>query len=125
MEQATLPPTVEVPMRRLLTALFCSLVSIACGGGGGGGPEAPDPSSLPVLVLSHHITELANVDLVVPSGALSGDEVKAHSHFRTDGSAVPIYAPTDMTLTQGTWVGASNDYGLIFEVNARYRIALG
>ncbi|MDJ0523544.1 MAG: hypothetical protein QNJ90_15855, partial [Planctomycetota bacterium] len=59
------------------------------------------------------------------SGALSGDEVKAHSHFRTDGSAVPIYAPTDMTLTQGTWVGASNDYGLIFEVNARYRIALG
>ena len=101
------------------------LLMASCGSGGGGGPTGPQPGDLPRITFERHITDLARIRLIVTAGALSGDEIKAHAHFRTDGSAVPLYAPADMTLTHGTWVGASNDYGLIFQVNARYRLILG
>lgn len=106
-----------------VAALVACLAMLGCGGGGGdGGVNLAD---IERLVFEAHITDPAHLVLVVLSGALSGDEIKAHSHFRTDGTAVPLYAPTAMTLTHGTWVGASNDYGLIFQVNPRYRIILG
>jgi hypothetical protein len=69
-----------------------------------------------------HVTDVAHVALIVPPGAISGEDIKTHSFIQTDGTSVPVYAPVDMRLTEGTWVGASNDYGLGFEINAGFRI---
>jgi hypothetical protein len=118
-------PTGCPSTRFLLLLALAALASTGCGSGGGGGSTGPAPGDLPRITFEQHITDLARISLVVTAGALSGDEIKGHSHFRTDGSAVPLYAPADMTLTHGTWVGASNDYGLIFQINARYRVILG
>jgi hypothetical protein len=85
------------------------------GGCSGSGPPA----------FGVHVTDVQRVTLVVPPGAVSGNSIKPHSHFRTDGSAVPLYAPADMTLTQGTWIGASDDYTLFFVVNCDFRLSLG
>ncbi len=87
----------------------------AMGGCSGSGPPT----------FSVHITDLTRIALIVPPGALSGNSIKPHSHFRTDGGAVPLRAPADMTLTQGTWIGASNDYLLFFTINCDFRLSLG
>ncbi|MBZ0266977.1 hypothetical protein K8I85_02375, partial [bacterium] len=54
-----------------------------------------------------------------------GDEIKGHAFVRFDGDSIAIHAPHDMVLTSGSWVGASNDFGLQFDINARFRFRLG
>lgn len=111
--------------RRTAGPLALALALLCACGSSNGTPGATALGDVPRVVLTHHVTDLARLTLVVPSGALSGDEIKAHSHFRTDGSAVPLYAPVAMTLTHGAWGGPGSDYALIFQINARYRLILG
>ena len=114
------------PRTPALLALTTLALFAACGGGGGGdGEPEVDLLSIPRISFDNHVTDTSRLTLVVLTGGLSGDEVKAHSHFRTDGSSVPIYAPIAMTLRRGSWSSLSNDHQLVFEINPRYWIILG
>lgn len=112
--------------RSIRPTLLLSLVTLAgCGGGGSDGGVDVDLLSFPRITLENHVTDPSRLTLVVLTGGLSGDEVKSHSHFRTDGSSVPLYAPIAMTLRRGSWSSVSNDHQLVFEINPRYWIILG
>jgi hypothetical protein len=78
-----------------------------------------------VPVFRTHLLDVSAVSVIVPTGAISGDEIKGHAFIRFTGASIAIYAPYDMDLTSGTWVGQSNDFGLDFEINARFRFRLG
>ena len=94
----------------------------ACGG------EVSRPggnTSRDVPVFNTHMVDLSAVSQIVPTGSISGDEIKGHAFVRFQGSSIAIHAPHDMVLTSGTWVGASNDFGLQFDINARFRFRLG
>ncbi|MBZ0268983.1 hypothetical protein K8I85_12560 [bacterium] len=78
-----------------------------------------------VPVFRAHLVDVSAVPAIVPPGSISGDEIKGHAFVRFDGASIAIHAPHDMVLTSGTWVGASNDFGFDFEINARFRFRLG
>lgn len=102
--------------------LLVALLLAACGGETTG-PD--DERSREVPVFRTHLVDLSAVSLIVPTGSISGDEIKGHAFVRFEGASVAIHAPVDMELTAGTWVGASNDFGLEFDINARFRFRLG
>ena len=87
------------------------------------GPEGNQSRDVPVF--RTHLVDLASVSGIVPTGSISGDEIKGHAFVRFTGASIAIYAPVDMVLTSGTWVGQSNDFGVQFDINARFRFRLG
>ncbi|MBT8335153.1 MAG: hypothetical protein KJO11_01025 [Gemmatimonadetes bacterium] len=95
----------------------------ACGGDDSTGPEGNQSREVPVF--QTHLVDLSSVSLIVPTGSISGNEVKGHAFVRFQGASIAIHAPFDMELTAGTWVGVSNDYGFEFDINARFRFRLG
>lgn len=98
----------------------------ACGSGSSNptGPDVPSGTSAPVLAA--HLTDLSRVRHIVPTGSVSGDEIKGHAFVQTDGAGpVPVYAPVDMVLNEATWVGMSDDFGFQFDINQRFRLRLG
>jgi hypothetical protein len=87
------------------------------------GPGGNQSREVPVFAT--HLFDLSSVPAIVPTGSISGDEIKGHAFVRFEGDSIAIYAPVDMTLTSGTWVGLSDDFGLQFDINARFRLRLG
>lgn len=109
-------------MRRAVLGLLLLVAATACGGETTG-PEGNESRDVPVF--RTHLLDLSSVPQIVPTGSISGDEIKGHAFVRFEGASVAIYAPHDMVLTSGTWVGLSNDFGLQFDINARFRMRLG
>jgi hypothetical protein len=99
------------------------LVGLAACGEETTGPEGNQSRDVPVF--RTHLVDLSSVTAIVPTGSISGDEIKGHGFVRFTGPSIAIYAPHDMVLTSGTWVGQSNDFGLQFDINARFRFRLG
>lgn len=106
-----------------LLTLLISATLIACGGDDSTGPQGDESREVPVF--RTHLVDLASVSAIVPTGSISGDEIKGHAFVRFTGQSIAIYAPVDMELTSGTWVGPSNDFGVQFDINARFRFRLG
>lgn len=100
-------------------------VLLACGGDGGSHEPPVDTRPRTVPVFTTHLTDPAGITQIVPPGSVAGDEIKGHSFIRHDGRVMPLYAPVDMELKRGTYVAQSNDYGLEFEINGRFRLRLG
>lgn len=103
----------------MASALF---VWAACGSDATGTDEPP-PASRPTFEVA--LVDPAGVAQIVPPGSISGDEIKGHAFVRFSPASIDVVAPVDMTLTRATWVGASDDYGLEFEINSRFRLRLG
>lgn len=82
----------------------------------GGCISNPDP------VFSHDITDLSKVKFITPPGSIEqygGEKVlKSHSYVIIDGR-VPVYAPVDSTLYQGSYYieEGENQYSLFFDVS--------
>jgi hypothetical protein len=107
---------------RIIAALPILAVLASCGEETHG-PEGNTSREVPVF--GSHLVDLSAVSLIVPTGSISGDEIKGHAFVRFDGASIAIHAPHDMVLTSGTWVGGSDDFGLQFDINARFRLRLG
>ncbi|GJM43673.1 MAG: hypothetical protein DHS20C21_05150 [Gemmatimonadota bacterium] len=106
----------------LLSALPILAALTGCGEettGPGGNPSREVP------VFGVNLVEPSEVSMIVPTGSISGDEIKGHAFVRFDGASIAIHAPHEMVLTSATWVGASNDFGFQFDINARFRFRLG
>lgn len=109
---------------RSLMVLVVGIAAAHCNSSDNHGPpEDSRPSTPPVFTFD--ITDMSRIIGIVPPGSIAGDELKGHSYIRSDGSSVPVYAPVEMTLVSGTWVGKSNDYGLQLEINKRFVMRLG
>lgn len=115
------PPLRSAP--RKAAGLLIASALIACGGDDTTGPEGNQSREVPVF--HTHLVDLSAVSNIVPTGSVSGDEIKGHAFVRFTGQSIAIYAPVDMVLTSGTWVGQSNDFGVQFDINARFRFRLG
>ncbi len=109
-------------LRALLIPFAMSATLIGCGGDDSTGPEGNQSRDVPVF--RTRLVDLSAVTGLVPPGAISGDEVKGHAFVRFTGASIAIYAPVDMVLTSGTWVGQSNDFGVQFHINARFLFRL-
>jgi len=83
-------------------------------------PLVDSCQSDPEVELSHHITDLSKIEIVIPPGAVSGNVIKTHSYLgNKTGEKVPLYAPVDCALINGAKMLESDivQYILFFRVS--------
>ena len=77
-------------------------------------------------VFTEDITDLNQVSQIIePPSLVGGTDLKTHSYLFTDLNRVPVYAPVDMVLDNGSFYQEGNDGGeylLEFEVSCEIRI---
>ena len=132
--------------RLLQRAILASLFTVgmgACSGSEGGAPtlteppvdtqEPPAPAGCladPDPVFTRHITDLSLIKSIEPTGNVgAADEIVGRTYMhvvdavRTAGTPVPVYAPTDMSLSQLAYYDVSGqddyppDYAMTFQVS--------
>ncbi len=84
---------------------------------------APNPSP----VFTRHITDLSQLEIIVPPGSLSGDHISSHSYVGNAlPTTVPVYAPVDAHLVNGAYYheGGLNQYSLLFRVSCEVTFVL-
>jgi hypothetical protein len=79
-----------------------------------------------VDILTHDFTDLSKIFRITPPGTImpNGD-IKTHSFvWNNDGINIPIYAPTNITLTSGAFYneGGRDDYLLFFDATCGIQI---
>ncbi len=75
-----------------------------------GAGQQPQPAPTPqgcvsnvAPVFTRHITDLAQVDSIVPPPTMgAGPSLKTHSYINSDHARVPLYAPADLIIKAGS-----------------------
>ena len=84
--------------------------------------------SNPKPVFTQHITDLSQLDVVIPPGSVSGDHISSHSYLgNTVPANVPVYAPVDTHLINGVHYQSDglSQYSLYFRVSCEVMFILG
>lgn len=80
-------------------------------------------NTLPVF--THHITDMNAVNYIVPPPTMgSGPSLKPHGYIGTDHARVPVYAPADMAVKDGSYY-AGGPYMFDFQVSCEVTVRFG
>ena len=90
---------------------------------------SPEPACVPNSspTFTRHITDLGQLEVIVPPGSLSGDHISSHSYLGNALPAnVPVYAPVDALMVNGVHYreGGLNQYSLLFRVSCEVTFVL-
>ncbi len=117
------------PVRCSALLLVAALALPGCGssGTGPGGQDGGSCVSDAAPVFTRHLTDLSQVDVVIPPGSVSGDRIASHSYIGLRvPTSVPVQAPVEARLINGAFYreGGVNQYLLLFRVSCEVTFLL-